>query len=125
MPDDRKSLPEEVAELTEAVRELRDREVADEIHQLRDEIAALRAEKNGHTCHGHGCCGHWHYYYTPTWIGGAGYPVYYTVTNATATAGPNVCGGGNTLTLSGYQPSAAAGAAAGYTSTYTVSLGTS
>jgi len=58
----------EVAELTEAIRELRDREVADEIRALRDEITALREQKAG-TCHPHGgChCGCWHVHYTPTW----------------------------------------------------------
>ena len=46
---------EELAELTEAVRELRDREIAGEIRELRAEIEKLRAEKALHHCHGCSC----------------------------------------------------------------------
>lgn len=89
MSDDRKSVADEVAELTEAVHELRDREVADELARLREEVAALRAGKDS-GCHGHCTCIHWHYTPTP-W-----YPVtqpVYTVTNiGGAGSGALTCG---------------------------------
>jgi hypothetical protein len=61
-------------ELAEAVRELKDREVADTIRELRGEIEKLRAERASHHCHG--ChCTHVHWYpYTQT------YPAYPAVT---------------------------------------------
>jgi hypothetical protein len=73
---DTKTVPEELAELTEAVRELRDRQVADEIKALREEIERLRAKETAPapSCCGHHHCGcvHWHYWPSLT------YP--YTVT---------------------------------------------
>ena len=58
MPD--KSLRDEAAELvTEAVRELRDSEVAEALRDLRAEVEKLRAERAAHSCHGH-CCSHGH-----------------------------------------------------------------
>ena len=89
MAKDARSLPEEVAELTEAVRELRDREVAAALERLRQEIAALR-EQQAQACTGHhGChCGCWHWHVTPTWVytAGAAQPFYpYTVSVGTST----------------------------------------
>jgi len=54
-----KDLREEVAELAAAVRDLRDREVADELRSLRAEVERLRAEHTAPACHGH-CCVHVH-----------------------------------------------------------------
>jgi|SRR5208282_4315619 len=48
MPD--KNLRDEITELTEAVRELRDREVADTLRELRAEVEKLRAERNTRQC---------------------------------------------------------------------------
>lgn len=53
-----KSLHDEVAELTEAVHELRDREVAAELRDLRAEVEKLRAERAAHQC----VCTHIHWH---------------------------------------------------------------
>ena len=88
-PDGKSSLRDDVAELTEAVRELRDREVAETIRELRAEIAQLRAERSGHC----GCTHiHWSLPYVPpsptfplvTYSTGAGGYVGVTTTNSTA-----------------------------------------
>jgi hypothetical protein len=50
-----KSVRDELAELTGAVRELRDREIADTVRELRAELAQLRAERAVHHCHGCSC----------------------------------------------------------------------
>lgn len=83
MPD--KNVRDEIAELTEAVRELRDREVASELAGLRAEVKELRAERGAHHCHGCSCMHiHWQPY---TWTvpGTVTYP-HYVVTSATSTA---------------------------------------
>ena len=60
-----KSVREELAELTEAVRELREDEVTAEIRRLRGEVERLRAERPAHHCHGCSCMHiHWQPY---TW----------------------------------------------------------
>ena len=79
-----KSLRGEVAELTEAVRDLRDREVADTLRELRAEVEKLRAERGAHHCHGCTCTHiHWQTYPIP---GCAPYVRYGTVTSGTSTA---------------------------------------
>ena len=55
-----KSIRDEIAGLTEAVHELRDREVADMLRDLRAEVEKLRAERDAHHCHGCSCM-HIHY----------------------------------------------------------------
>ena len=98
MPDTpAKSLPEEVAALTEAVHGLRDREVAGELARLREEVKNLREDQVHHHCDGHHHCGcvHWHYYPRVTW-GAAGYP--YTYTIACGQAAANTTAATNTLT---------------------------
>ena len=97
MPE--RKISDELAELTEAVRELRDREVAAEIRELRGELEKLRAEREHHHCNG--ChSGHvtWVYPYT-TWPSQAWISQPYTVT----------CGDGyssvtTTNTTAGYNP---------------------
>jgi len=106
----------EIAGLTEAVRELRDREVADEIHALKDEIAALREQQGtpARTGH-HGChCGCWHYHYTPTWY-------HHTFTQPVWTGGSLTVG----TTTSAVNPGVYYGSSggAGGNTTYTVSAG--
>ena len=55
------NLRDEITELTEAVHQLRDREVAAELAGLRAEVEKLRAERGAHQCHG--CtCTHVHWY---------------------------------------------------------------
>lgn len=79
-----KNLRNELTELTEAVRELRDREVAGELAALRAEVEKLRAERAGHHCHGCSCMHiHWQPY---TWTvpGTVTYPNY-MVTSGTST----------------------------------------
>jgi hypothetical protein len=59
-----KSISDEVAALAEAVRELKDREVADTLRDLRAEVEKLRAEREAHHCHGCTCMHiHWHQTY--------------------------------------------------------------
>jgi hypothetical protein len=58
VPD--KNLRDEITELTEAVRELKDREVADTLRELRAEVEKLRAERGTHHCTGCSCM-HIHY----------------------------------------------------------------
>ena len=61
-----KDLRDEVAALAEAVRELKDREVADTLRDLRAEVEKLRAERGAHTCHGCACTHfHWQTYPMP------------------------------------------------------------
>jgi len=55
-----KNLRDEITELTEAVRELRDREVAAELASLRAEVEKLRAERATHVCTH--VCTHVHWY---------------------------------------------------------------
>jgi len=56
-----KNVRDELTELTEAVRELRDREVADTLRDLRAEVEKLRAERATHHCHGCACMRiHWY-----------------------------------------------------------------
>jgi hypothetical protein len=101
-----KSIRDEVAELAEAVRELRDREVADELRSLRAEVEKLRAERETHTCQRCTCMHvHWQTYPLPgcapyiqpqVWYGtvtagvtaGSGYTV--TTTNAASGYNPAV-----------------------------------
>jgi hypothetical protein len=81
-----KSIRDEVAELAEAVRELKDREVADTLRDLRAEVEKLRADRAAHHCHGCTCMHiHWQPY---TWTvpGTVTYPNY-VVTSGTSTAG--------------------------------------
>ena len=82
-----KSVREELAELTEAVRELREDEVTAELRRLRAEVEKLRAAKDGHHCHGCSCM-HIHWYpNTWTYPATVTYPNY-TVTSGTVTAAP-------------------------------------
>jgi ribosomal protein L29 len=96
MPD--KNLRDEITELAEAVRELRDREVADTLRELRAEVEKLRAERNAHQC----TCTHIHWQTYPagpyTWMlpytvtCGSGYVSSgdtYTVTTTNTTGGYN------------------------------------
>lgn len=97
-----KSLRDDVAELTEAVNALRDREVADTLRDLRAEVEKLRAERGASHCHG--CiCSHVHWYpNTWTYPGTVTYPQYMTTTIGTGTtvAGSGyVSTAGNTLGL--------------------------
>ena len=89
-----KSLRDEAAELvTEAVRELRDSEVAEAIRDLRAEVEKLRAEKAGHSCHG--ChCGHVCIHYS-TWPAAPVLPYWTTCGSGTSVAS----GGGGTYVI--------------------------
>jgi len=99
-----KSVRDELAELAEAVRELRDREVADELRSLRAEVEKLRAERAAHHC----TCAHIHWY-TSTVPGCAPYVLpqvwYGTVTSGSSDAAVRVttsvaAAAGNPATLS-------------------------
>jgi len=90
-----KSLHDEVTELTAAVRELRDRELAETVRELRAEVEKLRAEQAGH---GHCGCTHIHwqpqpwqpmvtYPYTVTYGSGASYERASYVTNQPVSTG--------------------------------------
>ena len=56
-----KGVRDELAELTEAVRELRDDDVTAELRRLRAEVEHLRAERAAHHCIGCQCM-HIHYW---------------------------------------------------------------
>ena len=90
-----KSISDEVAALAEAVRELKDREVADTLRDLRAEVEKLRAERAGHHCHGCACTHvHW---YPNVWTGTVTYPQTWTVTSGGAPyVTTNVAAGGVT-----------------------------
>jgi hypothetical protein len=60
-----KSLHDEVTELTAAVRELRDRELAETVRELRTEVEKLRAERAERA--GHCGCTHTHIHTNPGW----------------------------------------------------------
>ena len=112
-----KSLHDEVTELTAAVRELRNRELAETVRELRAEVEKLRAERAGH-------CGCTHVHTYPGWVypyqpytvtcGGASYVSNEPVSTGTlAAAGVPVWGesvyagpGGATVMGSGYTVSA-------------------
>jgi len=94
LPD--KNLRDELTELTEAVRELRDREVASELAALRAEVEKLRAERSAHHCHGCSCM-HIHWYQPSTWTVGT-YP-HYVVTSGTSTATGGYLTTGTTTTI--------------------------
>ena len=101
-----KTLRDEVAALTETVRELRDREMADVLRDLRAEVERLRADRAPHHCTGCSCM-HIHYYQQP-------YPI-----PGCAPAMPAVwC---NTVT-SGHDSTTVSSVAAGGASTYQVAL---
>lgn len=108
---DKKTVRDELASLTEAVRELRDDEVTAELRRLRAEVEALRAAKAAHHCSGCSCVHvHWHtfpntwtYPVAPGCAGGAA-PLIYT-TNVTSVSEPQVtsvaAGGYGTYQLAG------------------------
>ena len=101
-----KTLCDEVAALTETVRELRDREMADVLRDLRAEVERLRAERSSHHCTGCSCM-HIHYYQQS-------YPI-----PCCAPAMPQTwCG---TVT-SGHDSTTVSSVAAGGVSTYQVAL---
>jgi len=59
-----KDVRDEVADLAAAVRELKDREVADTLRELRAEVEKFRTEREAHHCHGCTCTHiHWHQTY--------------------------------------------------------------
>jgi len=96
-----KSVRDELTELTKAIHDLREREVAEELAGLRAEVEKLRAERVSHHCHGCSCMHiHWHPY---TWSvpGTVTYP-HYVVTSgsasATATGAYLTTGTTNTIT---------------------------
>ena len=61
-----KTVREEIAELTTAVHDLRDNEVAAELRSLRAEVERLRAERATHHCTGCSCTHvHWYPQYQP------------------------------------------------------------
>lgn len=96
MPD--KNLRAEITELTEAVRELRDREVADTLRDLRAEVEKLRAERASHQC----ACTHVHWYHqTYPASGCAPYvqpQIWYTSVGTSTVTTTNAAAGG------GYNP---------------------
>lgn len=95
-----KSISDEVAALTEAVRDLKDREVADALRDLRAEVEKLRAEREAHHCHGCACT-HVHWYpNTWTYPGSGVYPNY-VVTCGSGVTNVSTSGyaAGNTTTL--------------------------
>ena len=97
-----KDFRDEVADLAAAVRELKDREVADTLRDLRAEVELLRAERAAHHCHGCTCM-HIHYQTYPM-PGCAPYVLpqvwYGTVTTGTTAGGTWTA----TNTASGYNP---------------------
>ena len=62
-------------------------ELAEAVRELRAEVAALRAERAGHHCHGCGCAG-WAYFYPLT---PQPYPMPYQITCETPL---NLCASG-------------------------------
>lgn len=80
-----KNLRDEVAALTNAVHELRDREMADVLRDLRAEVERLRAERGTHHCTGCSCM-HIHYYQQPYAIPGCA-PAMPQIWCGTVTAG--------------------------------------
>ena len=99
MPD--KNLRDEITELTEAVRDLRDREVADTLRDLRAEVEKLRAERATHHCVGCSCMHiHWYQQTYPipgcapampqVWYGTVTAGTSYTTTNYAAGCNPAV-----------------------------------
>lgn len=81
-----KNLRDEITELAEAVRELRDREVADTLRDLRAEVEKLRAEREAHYCHG--CtCTHIHWTTYPVIQCAPAYPQVWYGTVTTGTSG--------------------------------------
>jgi hypothetical protein len=101
-----KSISDEVAALAEAVRELKDREVADTLRDLRAEVEKLRAEREAHHCHGCTCMHiHWHQTYP---LPGCAPYIQPQVWYGTVTAGGTAGGGYSTVTTtnaaSGYNP---------------------
>ena len=103
MPD--KSLRDEAAELvTEAVRELRDSEVAEALRDLRAEVEKLRAGQAGCRCHGCTCTHiHWTTYPVP---GCAPYQLpqvwYGTVTTTNTSGYVNAASGYNPALTTSY-----------------------
>ncbi len=108
MPD--KNISDEIAGLAEAVRGLRDREVAGELAALRAEVEKLRDERAGHSCHGCHCghghcnwghCGCWTFHgHVPGTV--AWYPQTLTVTcgsSGTVTAAGGYLSAGNTTSI--------------------------
>jgi len=104
-----KTLCDEVAALTETVRELRDREMADVLRDLRAEVERLRADRATHHCTGCSCM-HIHYYQQPCVIPGCA-PVIPQVWCGNLTSGPGSNSVSNFSSL-----------AAGGVSTYQVAL---
>ena len=94
MPD--KSVREELAELTEAVRELRDREVADTLRDLRAEVEKLRTERAAHQCP----CTHIHWQTYP--VPGCAPYVQPQIWYGTVTTGTS--GYATTANTAGYNP---------------------
>ena len=92
---DSKNVREELASLTEAVRELRDREVADTLRELRAEVEKLRAERAAHHC----TCTHVHWYQQTYPIPGCAPAMpqvwYGTVTAGTSSTTTNYAAGCN------------------------------
>lgn len=81
-----KTLRDEVAALTETVRELRDREVADTLRELRAEVEKLRADRASHHCTGCSCM-HIHWYQQQAYPIPGCAPVYPQVWCGTVTSG--------------------------------------
>ena len=82
-----KSIRDEVAELAEAVRDLKDREVADTLRELRAEVEKLRAERAAHHC----TCTHVHWYQQTYPIPGCAPYVQPQIWYGTVTTGTSGC----------------------------------
>ena len=102
-----KKLNDEIADLTEAVRELRDREVSDTLRDLRAEVERLRAERATHHCIGCKCMHIQWYPQTYPLPGCAPVPLQiwygntFSTTNAAAGCNPAV----TTLSISNWEAS--------------------
>ena len=99
---DKKTVRDELASLTEAVRELRDDEVTAELRRLRAEVEALRAQKAAHHCTGCACVHvHWTSY-PGTWTipGCAPQPtqIWYGTATSGSTGLPSTMPGDYTVT---------------------------